>query len=688
MKKIFLTEIGTEELPAKLLYSIANSFYQNTINELKLHNIIYEKIKFFATPRRLSIQIINIDTSEKIIIINKKGPALKDSFDKNGLPTQAAYRWAKNCNIHINQAQKFNNKKGEWLLCQIKQKQESVQLILPRIIEIALKKIPIVNTMRWENNNYKFFRPIRNIILLLDNLLLKQKIYGINASNYIHNHISTKEKKIKIQNAKEYSSLLMKEYNIIADYQKRKNIIQIEIQKIANTIHGQVKINPLLIDEVTSLVESPIILLGQFQKKFLKIPEKILIYTIEYHQKCFPVYDQKQKIMPFFILISNIHCKNPFNIIQGNEKVMHSRLEDTSFFLNNDRKIKLESYLPLLKKVIFHKNIGTLYDKTIRLELLIQWIAQYNKADIQSSIQSAKLSKCDLITNMACEFKELKGTIGMYYSLQDGEKKDVSIAIGEHYLPSFSGDILPSTPIGCALSIADKIDTISGMFIINNAPTADKDPFALRRLVIGILRIIIKNKISINLKHLIKKSINIYKQTHDNIKISNKIINFFMIRLFYWYEEKGYNIQVIRSVLSCKLNQPIDIHERIKATSFFQTLDNSKKIILSIKRISNILEKNNEKILDSVNSIYLKEKIEKILFNKINNFFVILKTLKKNYQYKKIFFEISKLEHPIQEFLNTVKIYHLDYNIRINRLTLLSLIKKSFFSIIYFNYLY
>lgn len=688
-KKILLIEIGTEELPSKLLYNLSLCFYKNFTYELNWHNITYENIKHFSTPRRLALLVTDIDTKEKIIEIKKRGPSVTSAFDKNGLPTEAAKCWSKHCGINIHEAERIKNKNGEWLIFCQRKKQEKIELLLPNIIESALKKITFANTMRWTENNEKFSRPIRNIVILLDNNIIPGKIFNISSSNFLHNHLSSKRKKIQIQHAKEYPLILFQKNNIIADYETRKKTIIKKITNIAQKIDGIIKISNFLIEEVTALVESPTALLAQFQKKFLKIPKKILIHTIEKQQKCFPIYNKNKEIIPYFVFISNIDSKEPQNIILGNEKVMHARLSDTAFFFNKDRQKKLLDYLPLLEKVLFQNTLGSLYEKTMRLKSLVQWIALYSKSNITNSIQAAILSKCDLVTDMVCEFPELQGTIGMYYSLEDKEKKDISIAIKEQYLPSFSGDNLPGTIIGSTLSIADKMDTLSGMFSIGKNPSSDKDPFALRRLSIGILRIIIINNIPLDLKDLIKKSLNLYnKKDINNIDLYNKIIKFFMVRLFHWYEETGYNVKIVKSVLSCKLTQPIDIHYRVQAVSYFHELDCSKSTILSIKRISNILEKNNEKISGNINIHLIKEIEEKILLDQVENFINQTKKLFIEKKYKKILFKINELEKPIKNFFNKVQINHNNPQIRINRLILLKKLEEIFSKIANFSYLF
>ncbi|QCI20287.1 glycine--tRNA ligase subunit beta [Buchnera aphidicola (Brachycaudus cardui)] len=690
-KNTLLVEIGTEEIPAKILNTISLSFYNNFNEQLKLYNISYTSIKYFSTPRRLALKVIDIDTSDKTIQINKKGPLIIDSYDKHGLPTEAANSWAKYCRINLDQAQRLKTKKGEWLCYNTIIKQEKTELLLPKITEIALKKIIIIKPMRWESQKQKFSRPIRNVVILLNNKIIKGKVFNIDSNNFLHHHISSKEKNLRIKNANEYPNILWYKNNIIADYTIRKEEIIKQINILAQKKDGFIKNNNALIEEVTALVESPVAFLAHFEKKFLNIPKKILVHVIEYQQKCFPIYDIKNVLLPYFIFISNINSKKPNEIIIGNEKVMHARLSDAEFFLQNDRKMKLEDYRLSLKKVLFHKNLGSLYEKTLRLQLLIEWIVQHSIGDIKikTSIRAAYLSKCDLVTNMVCEFPELQGIVGMYYAAQDQEKKDISIALKEQYLPSFSGDKLPSTIIGCALSIADKIDTISGMFYLGKIPNSEKDPFALRRLAIGILRIIIIKNIPLDLKNLIKKSLDLYNKKHvDHLFLCKKIIKFFMTRLIYWYEKTGYDIQIIKSVLSCKSTQLIDIDKKIKAISFFKTLDCSKSIILSVKRISNILKQEDRKITGKINIKLIKKTEEIELFTHIDTFNNNTKRLFEEKKYKEILLKIKELDKPIDNFFRNIKIYDDDLEIRNNRFVLLKKLEKIFTKIINFSYLY
>ncbi|QCI18124.1 glycine--tRNA ligase subunit beta [Buchnera aphidicola (Aphis nasturtii)] len=688
MKQIFLVEIGTEELPAKILYNLIILFYENFVNALHLNNIEYKKVDYFATPRRLALKILDIDNSQKIKKILKKGPSLKNSFNIDGTPTKYAYSWAKQIGIKINEANQLINEKGSWLVYYKEKKQEKIEILLPKIVEMSLKKISIQNLMRWDINNIKFFRPIRNILMMLDDKIINNKVFNITSTNKLHNHISSKEQEIYLNHAKEYPSVLLKYSNIIADYETRKEKIKKEIIEIAKKVNGHAKINYHLLEEINSIVESPKGVLVAFKKKYIKyIPNEILIYIIEKQQKCFPIY-RKKEILPYFVFITNIHSNKESQIILGNEKVMEARLSDIIFFLNKDNKIQLLDYLPSLKKVLFHKNLGTLYDKTMRLKLLVNIMSSSNnKMDL---IKSAILSKCDLITDMVCEFPELQGVIGMYYAIQNQEKHTIALSIKEQYLPAFSEDILPSSDIGSILSIADKIDTLCGMFLINQIPLSNKDPFALRRAVLGIIRIIINKQISLDLNLLIHHSLKIYnKQELDYILISNKIINFFKLRLLSFYEKKGYNIKIIKSVLFCQVQDILDIHKKIKAISNFKEKTESKSILLIIKRISNILsihKKDISNIKINTNLIQIEE--EKNLFKEITNFNNNTQKLFIEKNYKIILSKLKNFEKPINNFFNTVKINHCNSEIKNNRLILLKKVEKIFLKIANFSYLY
>ncbi|WP_261979783.1 glycine--tRNA ligase subunit beta [Buchnera aphidicola] len=688
MKQTFLVEIGTEELPAKILHNLIILFYENFINELKSCHIKYKKIDYFATPRRLALKILDIDTSEKTKIILKKGPSLKNAFNEDGNPTKFAHSWANHLGIKLNIAKKLKNEKGEWLVYYEKQKQEKIEILLPKMTEKALKKINVKNLMRWDENNSKFFRPIRNILMMLDDRKIDNKIFNINSTNKLHNHLSYKEKKIYLNHVQEYPFILFEHSYIIAEYEARKEKIKKEIKEIAKKMNGYIKINYSLLEEINSIVESPKAFLGTFEIDYIKcIPSEILIYIIEKQQKCFTIY-KDEKILPNFIFITNITPKNNSHIIYGYEKVMKSRLSDILFFLKKDNQKKLLDYLPLLKKVLFYKNLGTLYDKTMRLKSLVNIISpNSNKANLT---KAAILSKCDLITDMVCEFPDLQGIIGMYYALKNQEKYEIALSIKEQYLPSFSEDTLPSSIIGCILSIADKIDTLCGMFSINQIPLSNKDPFGLRRMTLGIIRIIINKKINLDLNFLIFNSLKIYNKINlDYILISNKIIKFFKLRLLSFYQKKGYNTKVIQSVLFSETTEILDIDQRIMAISDFKKQESSQSTFLIIKRVSNLLKIYNKDLNNiKININLMQKEEEKNLLKSIQKFKNDTKKLFIEKNYKIILSRLKKLENPINNFFNQVQINHDDLKIKNNRLVLLKKLEKIFLKIANFSFLY
>jgi glycyl-tRNA synthetase beta chain len=689
MKKTLLIEIGTEELPAKILYKLSLHFYNNFVKKLYFYNISYSHIDYFSTPRRLALLIKKIDTKKKITKIVIRGPSIKSAFDENGLPTLATQNWCQHHKIDFIQTHCLKNKNGAWLAFSKIKKQKRIQHLLPNIVESAIKSIVIDNPMRWTINNEEFSRPIRNIVMLLDDEIIPGKIFNVASNNVLQNHICSKEHKICIHHAQEYPLILFQKNKIIADFKIRKKIVKKITKKLARNINGIINTKDDLVEEVTALVESPKALLVQFKKQFLSIPKKILIHIIETQQKCFPIYTKKKSLLPYFIFISNIHSQNPKNIISGNEKVMNARLSDVKFFFQKDKHKRLIDYLPSLKKIIFQKNLGSLYEKTLRIKFLVQWISLYSKSDAIKTVQAAMLSKCDLATDMVSEFPELKGIVGMYYAHYDQENKEVAIALKEQYLPSFSHGKLPKTIIGSTISIAEKIDTLSGMFLTGKNPNSNKDPFSLRRLSIGILRIIITNNISLDIKNLIKKSLDFYNKKNVNYStLCINITNFFMTRLFYWYEEQGYNIKIIKAVLSCKLTIPIDIHYRIQAISNFEKLNSFKPTILYIKRIYNILQKNHQKISDDINMDLIQQEEEKILLQTIEYIYKITKNLFIEKKYQEILSMVHVFDIPINNFFNNVYICHENQKIQINRFILLNKLKKFFFKIANFSYLF
>ncbi|HXK00315.1 MAG TPA: glycine--tRNA ligase subunit beta, partial [Buchnera sp. (in: enterobacteria)] len=587
----------------------------------------------------------------------------------------------------IKQAKIIKNNKGEWLYYITEIKAENIDLILPKIIKLSIEKINTYTLMKWNNNEFKFSRPVRNISVLLEDKIVPIKIFGIMSDRVLRHHLSIRNSKIIINNANQYPNILFKKAQIIAHFKTRKEKIKKDAELSAKKINGILKYSDVLLDEITALVESPVILTGRFSKKFLTLPHEILIHIMTHNQKYLPIYNINGKLIPYFIFVTNIQSCYPTYIISGNENVIHARFTDAKFFFKNDIKRTLEDYLPSLKNIIFQKKLGSLYEKTNRIKSLITWIAPIMHANIDDSVRAATLCKCDLTTNMVFEFPEIQGIVGMYYAIHNQENNEVAIAIKEQYQPKFSGDQLPSNLISCALAIVDKIDTLSGIFSISEYPKGDKDPYALKRTAIGIIRIIIEKKILINLEELLQKSINLYVEVTNKKKIIKHLITFILERCYFFYRSQGYTINVIKAVLSCKLTQLIDIDARIKAIAHFQTLNTYKPLILINKRICKILEKNQTKLNKHIENDLFEEQSEIILNTTIQNLKFILPNLFSKRKYKEALLHISMLINPIEFFFDSVIVNHTDPDVKINRLTILYKVKKIFLNIANFSYL-
>ncbi|CAL4319425.1 Glycine--tRNA ligase beta subunit [Buchnera aphidicola (Neophyllaphis podocarpi)] len=618
-----LIEIGTEDLPGKKLNKIILSFVEQIKIFSRKNNIKFDKLYWFATPRRIAIKLKNIKKKNK----NKK--------------------------------------------------EDNIESKIKIIIEKSLISIKTTKLMYWNCRKYKFIRPIRNILICLNKKIIKTKIFGLKSTNTVNGHVLMNKNKIKIQNTDEYPNILIKKGNVIVESKIRRKIIKRGIKKIIKNIKGKIKIDHNLLEEITSIVEWPVVLVGNFQEKFLKIPKEILVCIIKNYQKCFPVYNKNNNLMPYFIFVIDIKSTNNEKIVKDNENVIKSRLIDALLFLKEDLKIKLKNYVNNLNNILFHKRLGSMYDKTIRIIKISSWIAKNIKINLKDTIKTAKLSKFDLVTNMVFEFPETQGITGMQYALYNKEKKEIALAIKEHYYPSFSKDKIPSNKIGSAISIADKIDTIVGMFYVGNIPKSNKDPFAIRRSTIGIIRIIISYKLNIDLLKIIKKSIELYSNNKPNEKLQIKIFNFIMERLKYKYIKKGYNLKDILKIIKLKKNKLYEIDLKIKAINKFNKLEKSKILFENYRRINKIIIKFDKNTNDkTINTMLFKFKEERHLEKFIKHIKIKISKMKINNLYYEILIELLKINKYVNNFFKKVLVNDVDKKLKINRINLLIKTKK------------
>ncbi|UAJ65697.1 glycine--tRNA ligase subunit beta [Candidatus Schneideria nysicola] len=665
-KYTFLIEIGTEELPPKLAYSLSKDFANHLSIALTDYRIGYEKIHYFSTPRRLALQVSNLNEKQEDIYLEKISPRLSNlKFNPSII------KWGRNLGLTIDQLHQLPTNNGK-LIYKFLSKGQLVKFLLLDIVKNTIKKLSISKSMRWGMGNIKFIRPVHTITLLLDNQIIPGTILGIPSDRILQGHRFIGKENIILDHANNYIPLLFKEGKVIADHTHRKNIILDEIEIQVKKIGGMVNITDEdFIDEITSLVEWPVVLLGHFHKKFLKIPVEVLIFIMKNEKKYFPIYNKNGTLLPYFILVSNIKSLNPEQVISGNEKTLHYRLIDTEFFIKKDTNQRLEEYLLKLNNIIFHENLGSLYEKSIRIKHLSVWIGKKIHANIQETKRAGLLSKCDLVTHMVTEFPSMQGIIGMHYAIQDGESYSIALAQKEQYYPRFFNDILPTTLISSAVSLADKIDNIVGILGIYKNPRGESDPFAIRRAAIGVLRIIIEKGLLLDLESMIKKTVSLYKTKLINTNVTDETVNFILNRFFNLYPKGEHNI--IKAVLACHTSYilPFHFNAKIQAIQFFIRKKEFTVILIVYKRIANILNKSHNILNTDFSFSLLQEKYEIELANALITLQEKLPFYFKNAQYKELLQQIISMQDVIESFFKSVFIFTEDKMIQNNRLTLL-----------------
>jgi len=671
-EKTFLVEIGTEELPPKALRSLAESFAANFTAELDNAGLTHGTVQWFAAPRRLALKVANLAEAQPDREIEKRGPAIAQAFDAEGKPSKAAEGWARGCGITVDQAERLTTDKGEWLLYRAHVKGESTEALLPNMVATSLAKLPIPKLMRWGASDVHFVRPVHTVTLLLGDKVIPATILGIQSDRVIRGHRFMGEPEFTIDNADQYPEILRERGKVIADYEERKAKIKADAEEAARKIGGNADLSESLLEEVASLVEWPVVLTAKFEEKFLAVPAEALVYTMKGDQKYFPVYANDGKLLPNFIFVANIESKDPQQIISGNEKVVRPRLADA------ERKKRLEDNLPRLQTVLFQQQLGTLRDKTDRIQALAGWIAEQIGADVNHATRAGLLSKCDLMTNMVFEFTDTQGVMGMHYARHDGEAEDVAVALNEQYQPRFAGDDLPSNPVACALAIADKMDTLAGIFGIGQHPKGDKDPFALRRAALGVLRIIVEKNLNLDLQTLTEEAVRLYGDKLTNANVVDDVIDFMLGRFRAWYQDEGYTVDTIQAVLARRPTRPADFDARMKAVSHFRTLDAAAALAAANKRVSNILAKSDEVLSDRVNASTLKEPEEIKLAMQV----VVLRDKLEPYftegRYQDALVELAELREPVDAFFDKVMVMVDDKELRINRLTMLEKLRELF----------
>tara|TARA_B110000444_G_C18846450_1_gene602349 strand:+ start:609 stop:2687 length:2079 start_codon:yes stop_codon:yes gene_type:complete len=688
-KQDFLVELGTEELPPKALLKLSKSFEAGVVEGLKKESLEHGEVRSFATPRRLAVLVSALDAKQADRLIEKFGPAVKAAYDADGNPTRAASGFAKSCGVEITDLSTAEKDGVEKLSFSSAVSGKSTNALLPSIVDTALAKLPIPKRMRWGASRNEFVRPVHSLVMLFGEEVISSEILGIESGANSFGHRFHYPEAIQISKAEDYEALLLEPGNVVADFAKRRELIRNAVVAEGKKLNANTVIDEALLDEVTGLVEYPVALTGRFDELFLEVPSEALILAMKSHQKCFYVLNKEEELLPYFVTVSNIRSKDPSQVIEGNERVIRPRLADAKFFFETDKQTSLESRLDQLKKVVFQAKLGTVYERTLRVASLAKFIAASTASDEAQSERAAMLSKCDLVTNMVGEFADLQGLVGSYYATNDGEPDAVATAINEQYMPKYAGGDIPSSSIGSVLAVADKLDSIVGLFAISQPPTGSKDPFALRRSAIGVLRILVENKLDLDLMTCIEASLKSFDSIESDPDTTDKVFAFMLERFRSWYSDEGVSSSVFQSVMELKPRKPYDFAKRIQAVSNFVKLDESAALAAANKRVSNLLDKAEATTLSvEVKKSLFEVDAEKQLFQQLEDKELNTAPLFEAGDYTSGLAELAQLKDSVDRFFDDVLVMCDDKAVQGNRIALLQRLRGIFLKVADISFLH
>ena len=676
--KPFLVEIGTEELPPKSLRNLAVAFHQNLILQL-VDNLLWptnpSEGETFFSPRRLAVYLPKILIQQEDRIEVRLGPAMAAAFDKGGKPTPAAEGFARSCGVTVSQLHRPTTDKGDRLAYTQTLKGKTAVELLPQIVNEALAKLPIPKRMRWGAGEAQFVRPVHWVIMLFNEKPLKAEIFGVKAGNKTYGHRFLHPAAITLKRPADYRKALAETGKVLVEDRAGTlaKKIATQVMQAAKKMRGRAQLDQALLQEVAALVEWPVPVTGGFDRKFLELPDEVIVAVLETQQRYFPLRNAKGKLLPHFIAISNIPSKKPVEVRRGNERVIAPRLTDAMFFWENDRNTRLDAHLPELERITFQKGLGSLADKSRRVAKLAEQIAEQTGGNPLWVGRAALLSKCDLVTGMVGEFPELQGVMGGYYARHDGEPEEVAEAIAEHYQPRFAGDALPETKTGQTLAVADKLDTLVGVFVSGQKPTGEKDPFGLRRAALGLMRILVERQLDLDLVALIQSSLaEQMASDRESQPLVTEIYEFLLERLRVYYLEDGVRTDVFEAVRAKQPHRPLDFHRRVQAVNAFLALPEAASLAVANKRIANILRQAGGNRTRTVQKKWLHAAAEKSLHEKIIRLQRDIQPLVAAGDYINALKQLATLRAPVDEFFETVLVMDPDTAVRDNRLALLA----------------
>ena len=681
-EQTFLVEIGTEELPPKALRKLSDAFRDSILASLQAQGLQLGKVKSYAAPRRLALSIEQLPAQTPATKAELWGPPAKIAFDKDGNPSKAGLAFAEKNNVSLDAVSVKNDGKADKLFLQIDQGGEAVTHLLGGIVNRALAELPIPKRMRWGAKRDEFVRPVHWLVMLYGRDVIDAQVMGLTAGRSSRGHRFHYNQTLDIAHADDYAERLKSQAYVLADFDERKALIVEQVNAAASYIGGTAQMEPALLDEVTALVEWPVALAGRFEQRFLEVPSEALISSMGEHQKYFHVFDANQALMPFFITVSNIESKDPQQVISGNERVIRPRLSDAAFFFETDKKTSLEALRERLKSIVFQAQLGSIFDKTERVAGLAQAIAKQLNANIDFAKRAGQLCKSDLVTNMVGEFDTMQGIAGYYYAINDGENIEVAKALKEQYLPRFAGDVLPETMTGTIVALADRLDTLTGIFGIGQLPTGSKDPFALRRASLGALRLLVEKQLPLDLNLLLRAAV----AQHQNLKTSPEelvasVQSYMLERFVAWYDDENFAPEIFMAVSAKQLSVPLDIDNRVRAVKQFGDLPAAQALASANKRVANILAKLDAEPSEHVNVDLLIEPAEKLLAEQIAAKQQVTEPLFANSQFTQALTSLADLQPAVDGFFDQVMVMAEDESVRNNRLALLMQLRNLFLQV-------
>ena len=671
----FLVELGTEELPPKALKNLGDAFLAGIEKGLRTAGLDYANARVYAAPRRLAVLVEQLAAQQSDRTVNLDGPPLQAAF-KDGQPTQAALGFAKKCGVDLSQI----DQSGPKLKFSQNIVGQPATSLLPKIVESSLDELPIPKRMRWGSRKTEFVRPSQWLVMLFGDTVIDCEILAQKAGRLSRGHRFHANQDVRISSPANYAEDLRSAY-VIADFAERRELIIQRVAELATAEQGTAIVPPALLDEVSALVEWPVPLVCSFEERFLEVPQEALITTMQDNQKYFCLLDGNGKLLPRFITVANIESKDPAQIVSGNEKVVRPRLTDAEFFFKQDKKQPLESFNKRLQNVVFQAQLGSVFNKAERVCALAAFIAERIGGDADRAARAGLLCKCDLASEMVGEFPEMQGIAGYYYALHDGEHTDVAQALNEHYMPRGAGAELPQTLTGAAVAIADKLDTLVGIFGIGMLPTGSKDPYALRRAALGVLRILIDKQLELDLGATVGFAVELYADKVKPAGLDSQVLDFIFDRLRARYEDEGVDVAVYQSVRALGPVSPLDFDQRVQAVQLFRQLPEAAALAAANKRVSNLLGKAEGAIARTVEAHYFDNPKEFSLYAAIQQADHAVQPLAADRRYRAALELLAGLREPVDAFFEEVLVNAEDPAVRANRYALLAKLRGLFLGV-------